>query len=113
VAVTLPDTLSALVDDVDGEMRPLSSKMFEHESGMGKISRRVMMRILVTYGALVETGSAHAATKFAQTIAGYQSKPMGAAQCSNCKNFEGPSSCKIVEGVIAPTGWCRLYAQRK
>jgi hypothetical protein len=78
---------------------------------MGRISRRVMMQIFVTYGALAET--AHAVTKFAQSIAGYQSKPMGSAQCSTCKSFEAPSSCKVVEGIIAPSGWCRLYAQRK
>jgi hypothetical protein len=80
---------------------------------MGNISRRLMMRVFVTYGALAETGTVHAATKAAQQMAGYQSKPMGAAQCSNCKNFEAPSSCKIVEGIIAPDGWCRLYVQRK
>jgi hypothetical protein len=79
---------------------------------MGKISRRLMMRIFVTYGGLAEAGPAYAATKFAQQIAGYQAKPMGTAQCGNCIHFEAPSSCKVVEGLIAPTGWCRLYAQR-
>jgi hypothetical protein len=78
---------------------------------MGKISRRLIMRIFVTYGALAET--AYAVAKFAQSNAGYQAKPMGAAECSTCRNFEAPSSCKVVEGVIAPSGWCRLYAQRK
>ena len=87
--------------------------MVVRESGMGIISRRLMMRILVTYGALAETGSVHAGSKFGQKSAGYQSKPMGAAECNNCRNFEAPSSCKIVEGVIEPTGWCRLYVQRK
>jgi hypothetical protein len=80
---------------------------------MGKISRRLMMRIIAAYGPVAETGSAHAATKAAQSIVGYQAKPMGAAQCSSCIHFEVPSSCKVVEGVIAPTGWCRLYAQRR
>jgi len=78
---------------------------------MGNISRRLMMRIFVTYGALA--GFAYAGTKWAQEAAGYRPKPMGVAECGNCENFEAPSSCKIVGGVITPTGWCRLYAQRK
>ena len=109
----LSDSLSALMDDVDDEARQLSAKDVEQESGMGNISRRLMMRIFVTYGALAETGPAHALTKFAQQIAGYQSMPKGAAQCGNCIHFEAPSSCKVVEGVIAPTGWCRLFAPRR
>jgi len=30
-------------------------------------------------------------------------------QCKYCTNFESPSSCKIVEGEIAPNGWCEYY----
>ena len=72
-----------------------------------------MMRAFVTYSAIAELGSVHAETKIVQKMVGYQFKPMGTAQCNNCKHFEAPSSCKVVEGVIAPTGWCRLYAQQK
>jgi hypothetical protein len=80
---------------------------------MAKISRRLMMRTFSIYTALDGTYSVHATTKVAQKIAGYQSKPVGAAQCNNCKHFDAPSSCKVVEGDIAPTVWCRLYAQQK
>jgi hypothetical protein len=80
---------------------------------MGKIPRRLMMRIIVIYAALSGTDSVHAETKVAQKLVGYQSKPVGTAQCNNCKHYEAPSSCKVVEGNIAPTGWCRLYAQQK
>ena len=72
-----------------------------------------MLRIFVAGGALAEAGPGRSETKAAQKMVGYQSKPMGAAQCNNCKNFEAPSSCKVVDGVVAPTGWCRLYAQKK
>jgi hypothetical protein len=68
---------------------------------MDKVSRRLMMRIFVTYGAVTETGSSYAVTKAAQSIAGYQPEPMVPAQCSNCLHFEAPASCKVVEGVIA------------
>lgn len=110
-AQVLSDTLFARMDDVDGEMRLLRSRWPRREL-MGKISRRSMMRIFVAYGALAETASVHARSKAAQKMVGYQSKPMGTAQCSNCKNFEAPSSCKIVDGVIAPSGWCRLFAEK-
>jgi hypothetical protein len=116
-ATTLTDTLSTLMDYVEGEPRPLSSTKMWSEELMDKFSRRLMMRI-VTYGALAggalaETGSVDAATKIPQVTVGYQSKPMGAKQCSTCKQYEAPSSCKVIDGVIAPDGWCRLYAQQR
>jgi hypothetical protein len=80
---------------------------------MGEVSRRLMMRSFVTYGALAEIDSVQAVTKVAQKTVGYQSKPMGTAQCSNCMHFEAPSSCKVVDGNIEPAGWCRLYSQRR
>src|SRR5215469_8321443 len=89
---------------IDGQVR----RVF-----MGKISRRLMMRIIVIYAALAGTDSVRAETKVAQKLVGYQSKPVGPAQCNNCRHFEPPSSCKVVEGDIAPTGWCRLYAKQK
>lgn len=31
-------------------------------------------------------------------------------QCAHCTYFEGMNSCKRVQGFVAPTGWCVLWA---
>jgi hypothetical protein len=32
--------------------------------------------------------------------------------CSNCTNFIGPSSCRVVAGEISPGGYCLSYAPK-
>ena len=55
---------------------------------------------------------AAAQTKVSKAIANYQSSPKGAARCDGCTQWQGPSSCKVVQGVISPSGWCQLYAPK-
>jgi len=55
---------------------------------------------------------AQAQTKLSPKIANYQATPRGKAQCDGCTQWQGPASCKIVSGAIAPTGWCSLYAPK-
>jgi hypothetical protein len=40
----------------------------------------------------------------------YQDGPKGLQMCSTCSLFDPPTSCKIVEGVVSPNGWCKNYA---
>jgi hypothetical protein len=48
----------------------------------------------------------------------YQPKPHGADQCDNCIHFipgktpKDAGTCKVVEGSIAPDGWCVMYARK-
>jgi hypothetical protein len=57
--------------------------------------------------------SAHAAQKkLTQAVAGYQGSPKGHQRCDNCVQWQPPASCKIVDGDIAPSGWCNLYAPK-
>jgi hypothetical protein len=53
-----------------------------------------------------------AAAKAAQKLVGYQDTPHGAQQCDNCAQFVAPSSCKVVDGTISPSGWCKVYVKR-
>jgi hypothetical protein len=55
---------------------------------------------------------AQAQTKLAQKTANYQPTPRGKAQCDGCVQWQAPAACKIVSGVIAPAGWCTLYAPK-
>lgn len=82
------------------------------------ISRRdVLTRSAVALGACAAVGlagsaDAQVAKKASQQASGYQASPKGAQSCQNCRMFVAPSSCTVVEGSIAGTGWCRLYAKK-
>lgn len=49
------------------------------------------------------------ATKMSPTAMSYRPAPNGSQRCDNCTNFQPPSACKVVDGAIAPSGWCILY----
>jgi High potential iron-sulfur protein len=53
------------------------------------------------------------AAKVSQKIVKYQDTPKGEQRCDNCELFEAPSSCKNVDGTIAPQGWCVVYRKKQ
>ncbi|NJL08872.1 MAG: high potential iron sulfur protein [Methylacidiphilales bacterium] len=62
---------------------------------------------------LVATGAeAQVAKKASHQASGYQATPKGPQRCDNCRMFVAPAACQVVEGTIAPSGWCRLYAKK-
>ncbi len=90
-------------------------------------SRRTLIRNGVTIAAvgtvaasgLLKTTPARAqAAKASQAVAMYQPTPHGKDQCDNCIHFipgktpTANGTCKVVEGVIAPKGWCVMYARK-
>jgi hypothetical protein len=82
------------------------------------VSRRAILRnaaLTVGGAAILATNAsgnpAAAQTKLAQKAVSYQDTPKGAARCDNCKQFAAPSSCKIVDGTIQPSGWCTVYVK--
>ena len=81
-------------------------------------SRRSILRNLaITAGGTVilattaRDNPAAAQAKLAQKAVSYQDTPKGAARCDNCKQFAAPSSCKIVDGSVQPSGWCTVYVK--
>ena len=58
------------------------------------------------------------AGKASQAVAMYQTTPHGKDQCDNCIHFipgktpKDAGTCKVVEGVIVPQGWCVMYARK-
>ncbi len=57
-------------------------------------------------------GSASASSKMAQSAVSYQQTPKGKSRCDACTQWQAPSSCKVVNGVISPTGWCTIFAPK-
>ena len=90
------------------------------ESRPAEHSRRTLLRTLTLaavggvamLGAnVIGTRQAAAQAKASQKAVGYQDTPKGAQQCDNCRQWQAPASCKVVEGTIAAAGWCKMYVK--
>jgi len=83
-------------------------------------SRRALFRgaALIAGGAalaaagLTARSAAAAKGKMSQQAAAYQPTAKGQQRCNNCTQWQPPASCKTVEGEIAASGWCNLYAAK-
>jgi hypothetical protein len=54
-----------------------------------------------------------ASNKMSQKAMSYRPSPNGNQRCDNCANWQPPNACKLIDGTIAPTGWCILYRPKK
>ncbi len=82
-----------------------------------EVSRRRVLRdgAFFAGGAVVAGGifiAAPASAKASQKGVAYQAKPKGAQRCDKCSFWQPPASCKVVDGVISPSGWCSLFAPK-
>jgi hypothetical protein len=77
--------------------------------------RRLLLSALAAVSAVAAKGtdSAEAELKISASAVGYQDHPNGDKQCGKCVQFLPPSSCKIVDGIISPDGYCRLFSPRE
>lgn len=67
-------------------------------------------------GAMLATGALVTpaeASKMSPRAMSYRAAPNGKQRCDNCANWQPPGSCKLVDGAIAPNGWCILYRSRQ
>ena len=81
---------------------------------LGRVSRRDFLFAAGAAGSAaaavaLSASPAGAANKMSQKAMSYRPSPNGNQRCDNCGNFQAPSACKLVDGTIAPTGWCVLY----
>ncbi len=54
------------------------------------------------------------AKKMSKQAAKYQETPKGEQQCDNCFHYEAETkTCAIVEGKVAPKGWCSFYVKEQ
>jgi hypothetical protein len=75
------------------------------------LSRRSVLQCTIAAAGASVLGVPAAAqsTKSPQQSARYQDHPNGNQRCGTCRQFQPPSSCKVVAGKISPNGWCTLY----
>lgn len=43
---------------------------------------------------------------------GYEDPAKGGDHCGDCKHFIVPNACRLVEGRIMRSGWCKLYKEK-
>jgi hypothetical protein len=81
------------------------------------ISRRRVLKVaagaVTGVAAMIGASMPAQAAKAPQKAVKYQSTPKGELRCDNCALFEPPSSCKTVEGPVAPEGWCLGYLKKQ
>ena len=82
---------------------------------LNKTSRRVIMK--TGLGLIAGTAVAGRAMaqdqKIGQALVQYQPTAKNGQECDACVNWVAPDACKIVEGKIAPKGWCVAYAPKE
>lgn len=76
------------------------------------VSRRTLLLAAAGAAPLLTLTGGEAQAKIAQTAVKYQTTPKDGKQCDGCNFFTAPNGCKMVDGEIAPTGWCLLWAKK-
>ena len=86
----------------------------QHKRRHYRANRHLTRRDLVTAAVGCLSAAPVASTgeqpgKLSQIAAAYQTTPKGLFSCAVCMFFIHPRSCKVVNGDINPTGWCKLF----
>ena len=80
------------------------------------VSRRDFLFVAAAGGGAIIgaglTASPATAAKMSPQAMSYRPSPNGNQKCGNCANFQPPTSCKVVDGAISPSGWCILYRSK-
>ncbi len=76
------------------------------------VSRRAVLIAAAGAAPLLALTAGEAQAKIAQSAVHYQTTPRDGHQCDGCVQFVAPNSCKLVDGEIAPTGWCALWVKK-
>ncbi|MBV8738729.1 MAG: hypothetical protein JO007_16010 [Alphaproteobacteria bacterium] len=95
-------------------LRHREGVMSDETEGRCGFSRRLLLQgAVVSIGAaagIVESRQpAGAAPKISKAAVAYQDHPEGDKHCSKCRQFVAPDSCKVIDGLVSPQGFCRIF----
>jgi hypothetical protein len=76
------------------------------------VSRRTVLFAAAGAAPLLTLTAGPAQAKIAQAAVKYQAAPNDGHQCDGCNFFMAPNGCKMVDGEIAPTGWCSIWVKK-
>jgi len=74
-----------------------------------RICRRAFASAALNSLLMLSSRGALAQQKMTKAQAEYQDEPKGILMCGTCSLFIRPAGCKVVEGDVAVTGWCKLF----
>ena len=83
------------------------------EKGQKSVSRRTVLIAAACAAPALALTTRAAQAKMAQAAVHYQDTPKDGHQCDGCAFFIAPDGCKMVDGKIAPAGWCALWSAKK
>ena len=83
-----------------------------NDSEKGCVSRRTVLIAAATAAPALALMGSPAEAKMAATAVKYQETPKDGKQCDGCNFFLAPDACKMVDGKIAPTGYCILWNKK-
>jgi hypothetical protein len=73
--------------------------------------RRDLLSMLIGGGVCLSIPSrSDASEKMSKQEAEYQDSPKDIRMCATCTLFDPPRACKVVEGDVSPSGWCKAFA---
>ena len=80
------------------------------------LSRRNLLHLAFAGGGVLLAAAIPspgvASGRVAKKAVQYQDTPKGKLRCDNCRQWEAPAACKLVDGPISPAGWCMIYAPK-
>ena len=76
------------------------------------VSRRTVLIGTAAAAPVLALMTSAAQAKMTQAAVKYQPTPKDGHQCDGCNFFEAPNGCKMVDGEIAPAGWCALWVKK-
>ena len=82
------------------------------EKQLDKLRRNLIRAVVKGMPAalLLRFSQAQASDKMTRQQAQYQDSPKDIMMCATCTHYEPPKSCKVVEGDVSPSGWCKAFA---
>ena len=81
--------------------------VFDDRASRRKVLRAGMAGLAAMGTAIAMAGRVHAQAKISPKLVQYIEVSRKPSQnCANCAQFIVPNACKIVQGEIAPAGWC-------
>jgi hypothetical protein len=96
----------------DDMAAPSEEALMRETCNTSGVSRRTVLLAAAGAAPLLALTGGQAQAKIAQTAVHYQAMPKDGKQCDGCNFFITPNGCKMVDGDIAPTGWCALWVKK-
>ena len=79
------------------------------QNDQGARRRKLLGISVAVIGSAIVAPAGAQTKKFPKAQAQYQDTPKDGHEGDQCAQFVAPASCKIVEGDIAPKGWCLYF----